>query len=207
MSPFGLVGVSVGVVGALVPGTAVGIWLGRSGREAWAPAVCLLAAEVLATRWLGEPVYGLSAYVLCVGRAAGRIDPRLRALGARLGLHRFGDVEFPLVAPGVFAAASLAFAVQMGARLPVGPGAAIALVFALAALAIDLQHRSALVEGGALRGSVGPVLLPQLSVAEHLVAASAAVPAELASVLQRRPRHLTVEQRERLERCLTTSPL
>lgn len=206
MSPFGLVGVSLSVVGALVPGTALGIWLGRGGWDGGAVAFCLLALEGVVSWALGEPVVGLSVYVLCVARASRRIDPRVRALGARLGLHPLVDVEFPLVAPGVFSAASLAFAIQMGARLPAGPGIAIAIVFGLAALGIDLQHQTALAEAGVLRGGVGPVLLPQLSVAEHLQVASAAAPEELGGVLQRRPRHLTVAQRLMLERCLTSHP-
>lgn len=181
-----------------MPGSALGVWLGRRGRAVLLPAVVLFAVEALASVWTGWPLYGVSAYVLCVGRASARIDPRVRALGARMGLDAAGDVEIPLVAAGVFGGAALAFGVQVAARVGGWPAVVIGLVAGFVALAIDLQHAEALGEAGGLRGARGPVLLPHFTVREHLATASVGVPAELVPDLQRRPRHLPAAQRVRL---------
>lgn len=179
-----------------MPGSVLGVWLGRRGRTVLLPAVLIVGLEALGSWWTGWPLYGVSAYVLCVGRASARIDPRVRALGVRMGLDAAGDVEIPLVAAGVFGGAALAFGVQVAARVGGWPAVAIGLVAGFVALAIDLQHAEALGEAGGVRGARGPVLLPHFTVREHLAAAT--VPAELEPDLQRRPRHLPAAQRVRL---------
>ncbi len=193
------------VVGALVPGAALGARLGRRERAGLA-SVLIFGVEVAGSWLSGWPLYGLSAYVGCVGRAAARVDPRGRALGARLGLDPIGDIEVPLVAAGVFGGAALAFGMQVAARLGGGPALGVGLVAGFVALAIDLQHAEALGEAGALRGSTGPVLLPHLTVREHLNAARAATPPELLADLQRRPRHLAAPQRALLAALLAGIP-
>ncbi len=208
MSPFGIVGIPIAVVGALVPGAVLGVWLGRWGHPVEVVALAIFGVELCISVRSGQPVYGLSAYVLLVGRCARRVDPRVRLLGARLRLHPFGDVELPLVAPGIFSGAALGFALQAIPRLwalplavGVVPAGLVAGVFGVAALALDLQHASALEEAGALRGATGPVLLPHLSVADHLDASvvraadAPLVPEVLAGVRHRRPRHLTPPER------------
>jgi hypothetical protein len=196
------------VVGTLVPGTALGLVLGRAGiRAEWA-ALLLFCAEIAVSLALQVPCYGAAAYVLLAGRAAYRLDPRLRSVHP--ALHGWGDIEVPLSAPGVFAGAALAFGLQVGAALLQNspyPQFAFA-AFGLVALGLDRQHAAALKEAGALRGDTGPVLLPHFSVAEHLgLARSSASEVGIAEarvslkpVLHRRPRHLDDAQRALLAR-------
>lgn len=202
-SPAALAALPLAVIGALVPGAALGVAAGRRGYPVVALALGLFAVEAAGSVASGVPVYGLSAYVACVGRAAGRVDPRVRHLGARLGLHPVGDVELPLVAAGVFGGAALAFGMQVAGRLGGWPAVAAGVVFGGVALAIDLQHGEALADAGGLRGSGGPVLLPHLTVAEHLAAARVEVPQALAADLHRRPRHLSPSARALLEQAVT----
>jgi hypothetical protein len=165
-----LILVPVVVDGALIPGAALGLALGRAGvRAEWVTAL-LFGAEIAASWAIGVPCFGASAYVLLAGRAAYRLDPRLRAFHPRL--QPYGDIEVPLAAPGIFAGAALAFGLQAGAAVAQHAPGALAFaawaVPALIALALDRQHAAALSEAGALRGCTGPVLLPHFSVAEHL---------------------------------------
>jgi len=204
-SPFAaLVALPLVVVGALVPGAALGLEAGRRGYPV-ALAVGLFAIEAAVSVATTFPVYGLSAYVACVGRAAGRVDPRVRELGARLGLHPLGDVQLPLVAAGVFGGAALAFGMQVAGRVGGWPAVAAGVVFGGVALAIDLQHGEALADAGGLRGFEGPVLLPHLTVAEHLDAARVNVPEALAADLHRRPRHLAAASRALLAQAIAAT--
>ena len=211
------------VVGTLIPGGWLGLALGRAGMRAEGVAALIFCFEIAASWAIGAPCFGASAYVLLAGRAAYRLDPRLRAFHP--GLHAWGDIEVPLTAPGIFAGAALAFGLQVAAAVALAPNVALMLVlslpyaqqgltfavftvFAILAIALDRQHAAALDECGALRGCTGPALLPHLSVAEHLdlarSPASEAAVAEarvaearvsLKAVLHRRPRHLDAAQR------------
>lgn len=197
-----LAALPLAVMGALVPGAALGVAAGRRGYPVVPLALGVFAVEAAVSVASGFPVYGLSAYVGCVGRAAGRVDPRVRGLGARLGLHPVGDVELPLVAAGVFGGAALAFGMQVAGRVGGWPAVAAGVVFGGVALAIDLQHGEALADAGGLRGFGGPVLLPHLTVAEHLAAARVEVPQPLAADLHRRPRHLSAASRALLQQAI-----
>lgn len=207
------------VVGTLIPGTVLGLALGRAGIRVELAALLLFGVELAVSLALRVPCFGAAAYLLLAGRAAYRLNPWLRSVHP--GLHAWGDIEVPLAAPGIFGGAALAFGLQLCAVLAQNVQSAhYAVAFgvlgvlgaaALVALGLDRQHAAALKEAGALRGDAGPVLLPHFSVAEHLELArleapeAAIIEARLAlkSVLHRRPRHLGAAQRAELARLFT----